>query len=235
MARLSRSGTSRLALRFFLLLAGGMITGEAVAQPSPGKAVDSLACRRQCGAHSPDRTQNPPSVQSCLMRCSAGERYMIRQHQRGTPEATGRGTAPRGASPALSTGTPAAPPLPGAAPGSRTLAAYVATPPGRGIAISPPVERMAAHRGAETECSRQNNSNPCRLLTETQEHCLAVSEAIRATGLVVTANPSTYMIHYHGTGMGPDQASAEEAALRDCQGRRAPGVICRIAATRCAG
>lgn len=96
-----------------------------------------------------------------------------------------------------------------------------------------PTERMAAHRGAETECFRRNNNNPCRLLTETQDRCLSLAHGVRANGLVITADPRTYTVHHYGSGSGPDETTAQFAALRDCAGRMAMGVTCRVAQTRC--
>lgn len=236
-----------LAVSLALLAPAGTALGQA------GKPSDSLACRRQCQATSPDRAMNPPAVQACLLRCTAGESHLSRQHQRGTAEATGRGTTaaptpplaagvpsnwpPRGApaavTPPLSAGVPSIMPQRAASGAGRSLVAYASPPPGRSLAISMPVERMAAHRGAETECFRRNNNNPCRLLFETQDRCLAVAHGVRANGLVITADPRTYTVHHYGTGSGGDETSAEFAALRDCSGRLAPGVSCRIAASRC--
>lgn len=208
------------------------------AQQSGGKAVDSIACRRQCNAASPDRAMNPPATQACLLRCSAGERHLQRQNQRGTPEATGRGSAAPAAGAGLAAGVPSIwPPRQaeaGSMPPGRALVAYAGQPPGRGLAISAPIERMAAHRGAETECFRLNNNSACRLLVETRDRCLAISMGIRSNGLVVTSDPRTYTITYFGSGAGGDQATAEAAAIRDCQGRPTPGQSCRIAAVRCA-
>ncbi len=238
MRRLTRTAIyGRLQVVLPLLLVLAFSVGEAIAQPKP---ADSLACRRQCGATFPDRTHNPQSVQICLIRCAAGESHLSRQHQRGTPEATGRGAAPAPAPRPAPPGTPAIagvpsgwPPRPGSAPAGRSLVAYVSPPPGRGFSISMPVERMAAHRGAETDCFRRNNNNPCRLLTETQERCLALAYGVRANGLVITADPRTFTVHHYGSGSGPNETTAQFAALRDCSGRMALGVSCRIAQTRC--
>ncbi len=233
-----------------LLLVG--FAGMAEAQP--GKPADSLSCRRQCDAPYPDRIQNSQAVQACLVRCAAGERHLSRQHQRGTAEATGRGsTAPQPNTP-LSAGVPSiwpprpgmgssagpaasAPVMPAAGVGriaaGRSIVAYVAPPPGRAFSLSNPVERMAAHRGAETDCFRRNNNNPCRLLAETQDRCLSVAYGIRANGLVITSDPRTFTIMHYGTGTGADTASADAQAMRDCSGRISTGVQCRIAANRC--
>jgi hypothetical protein len=235
----------RFAPRLLAVLLGALLGGEAAAQASASRPVDSTACRRECNATAPDRSQNPTHIQACLIRCGAAERYMTRQHQAGTPEATGRGstsrpqTQPQAQAQAnLAAGVPSiwpprgSTPDPVAQPG-RALVAYAGTPPSRGIAISMPVERMAAHRGAETECFRLNNNNTCRLLAETGERCLAVTEAIRANGLVITRDPRTYTVTHYGSGAGPSQAAAEAAAIRDCATRPMPGTQCRVLATRC--
>lgn len=246
MGRLRMRRLTWASLRLMALMLLTLASGAGGALGQGAKPSDSLACRRQCNALSPDRAMNPQPVQACLIRCAAGERHLSRQHQRGTPEATGRGAtarstpdaAARGA--ALAAGVPQIWP-PRGAPGSqqaspqagRSLVAYAAPPPGRGFAISMPVERMAAHRGAETECFRRNNNNPCRLLVETQDRCLALAYGVRANGLVITADPRTFTVHHYGTGSGADSSMAEAAAMRDCSGRTAPGVSCRIAASRC--
>jgi hypothetical protein len=225
------------ALRAALL---GLLASAAPAsaQGPPGKAVDSAACRRRCGAVSPDRAQNPREVQACLLRCGAGERHQARQNRRGTPEATGQGRpAGQAGGAGLAAGVPSIwPPSAGtdpAAAAGRALVAYAGAPPARGIAISPPVERMAAHRGAETECFRRNENAPCRLLAETRERCLAVSMRVRVLGVMATADPRTYAISHYGSGAGPDRAAAEAAAMRDCAARPVPGTSCRIATARC--
>lgn len=241
-----RVGLARLSA-FLLLIVVAWMPLQALAQSSQAnKPVDSMSCRRQCDARMPDRAMNPQPVQACLVRCAAGERHLSRQNQRGTPEATGRGTTGGGTVPGsgrvaagaaagagLAVGVPNAMPQRAAAASGRSIVAYAAPLPGRGLSVSMPQERMAAHRGAETECFRRNNNNPCRLLAETADRCLAVAFGIRANGLVITSDPRTFTIHHYGTGSGQDETSAEFAALRDCSGRLAAGVSCRIATSRC--
>lgn len=223
-----RSGTV-LALAMLLALPVG--TAAAQAQPTP----DSLACRRQCGATSPDRAQNPRPVQVCLIRCSGNERFLAQQRRRGTPESSaGLGLAPNNQGSNLAAGVPQVwRPAPGAAR-SRTIVAYVGAPPSRGLGLSEPLgDRVAAHRGAETSCHMSNGNNPCRLLAETQEACLAVAQGVRAVGLAITADPDTYVVHHWAQGSGPDAGAAERAAMSDCGSRRAPGVRCRIVMRKC--
>ncbi|SFK21268.1 protein of unknown function [Falsiroseomonas stagni DSM 19981] len=237
-----RVGLARLSV-FLLIIAAAWMPLQALAQSSQAnKPVDSMSCRRQCDARMPDRAMNPQPVQACLVRCAAGERHLSRQNQRGTPEATGRGSTGPGAAgvmagaaagAGLAVGVPNAMPQRTAPAASRSIVAYAAPLPGRGLSVSMPQERMAAHRGAETECFRRNNNNPCRLLAETADRCLAVAFGIRANGLVITSDPRTFTIHHYGTGSGQDETSAEFAALRDCSGRLAAGVSCRIATSRC--
>lgn len=241
-----RVGLARLSA-FLLMIVAAWMPLQALAQSSQAnKPVDSMSCRRQCDARMPDRAMNPQPVQACLVRCAAGERHLSRQNQRGTPEATGRGTTGGGTVPGsarvaagaaagagLAVGVPNAMPQRTASAASRSIVAYAAPLPGRGLSVSMPQERMAAHRGAETECFRRNNNNPCRLLAETADRCLAVAFGIRANGLVITSDPRTFTIHHYGTGSGQDETSAEFAALRDCSGRLAAGVSCRIATSRC--
>jgi hypothetical protein len=226
-----RAGFNRPAAAFAALFMVGM---PVVASAQANKPVDSMSCRRQCDARMPERAMNPQPVQACLVRCAAGERHLSRQNQRGTPEATGRGsTGGMAAGAGLAAGVPSAMPQRSAAAGGRSIVAYAAPPPARGLAVSMPQERMAAHRGAETECFRRNNNNPCRLLAETADRCLAIAYGIRANGLVITSDPRTFTIHHYGTGSGADETAAEFAALRDCSGRLAAGVSCRIATSRC--
>jgi hypothetical protein len=233
-----RREAQRLGLWLGAVLLGVLVGRDAAAQASASRPVDSTACRRECNATAPDRSQNPTHVHACLIRCGAAERYMMRQHQAGTPEATGRGATSRPpAATNLAAGVPSIwPPRTAADSASqagRALVAYAGTPPARGVAISMPVERMAAHRGAETECFRLNNNNACRLLAETRERCLAIAEAIRANGLVITRDPRTYTVTHYGSGAGQDRGTAETAAMRDCALRPLPGTQCRILGTRC--
>lgn len=100
----------------------------------------------------------------------------------------------------------------------------------RGIAISMPVERMVAHRGAEMECYRLSNGAPCRPVTETRDRCLAVATGVRANGMVITADPRTCTVSHDGSGA--DRPAAEGRAMRDCAMRPSPGMTCRIAAVR---
>jgi hypothetical protein len=179
--------------------------------------VDSQACRRSCEATSPERARNPLPVQACLIRCTAGERHQALQGQRGTPEATGRGV----------------PPATGSATTTRVLVAYAATLPARGLAVSARGERLAAHRGAQADCQLQSGNAPCRVLAETAERCLSVAQGVRATGVVITADPRSFSVSHYGTGSGADATTADAAALRDCAGRLAPGLTCRLAAGRC--
>ncbi len=245
-----RVGWVRLSAFLLTMMAAGMPIQASAQSSQANKPVDSMSCRRQCDARMPDRAMNPQPVQACLVRCAAGERHLSRQNQRGTPEATGRGTtggapgsstapgsarvaAGAAAGAGLAAGVPSAMPQRAAAATGRSIVAYAAPLPGRGLSVSMPQERMAAHRGAETECFRRNNNNPCRLLAETADRCLAVAFGIRANGLVITSDPRTFTIHHYGTGSGQDETSAEFAALRDCSGRLAAGVSCRIATSRC--
>ena len=204
-----------------LLLALFLPVAEAA-----GQVLDSPACRRSCGAALPERALNPTSVQACLIRCTAAERHLARQGQRGTPEATGRGATP------ASPGSAAAAAPTGSA-ARRVLVAYAATLPARGLAISTPGERMTAHRIAEATCRRQSGSAPCRPLVETADRCLAVAQGVRATAVVITADPRSFIVSHYGTGTGAEAAAAEAAALRDCAGRLGPGLTCRLAATSC--
>ncbi|NGM22456.1 DUF4189 domain-containing protein [Roseomonas stagni] len=233
------AGLARLSALLCLITALWLPVPASAQSGQANKPVDSMSCRRQCDARMPERAMNPQPVQACLVRCAAGERHLSRQNQRGTPEATGRGSsapstsgAMASARPGVAAGVPNAMPQRSAAAG-RSIVAYAAPLPGRGLSISMPQERMAAHRGAETECFRRNNNNPCRLLAETADRCLAIAYGIRATGLVITSDPRTFTIHHYGTGSGADETSAEFAALRDCSGRLAAGVSCRIATSRC--
>ncbi|NKC29418.1 DUF4189 domain-containing protein [Falsiroseomonas selenitidurans] len=201
-----------------LLLAFLLPAVPLAAQTS--QAAPSLACRRQCEAQTPDRATNPRALQVCLLRCSAGEAHLARQRRAGTPEATGQGSAPRGQ---------------GAAAGrrGRAVVAYAGALPHPGLAVSRYVERQAAHRAAETECFRRNGNRPCRLLVETEERCVAVARAIRPLGLVLTQDPASYSVVYYAVGTGSSATAAQQAAMRDCNGRIAPGLHCRMATSRC--
>jgi hypothetical protein len=203
-------------------LATLLMLGSAPAGAQDRAAVASLSCRRQCATQVPGGTAGERAMQVCLLRCAAGERHLLQQRRPGTPEATGRGAAP---------GVPDLPRR--TVPAGRSLVVYAGTLPQVALTISRPVERAAAHRGAEQECFRSNGNRPCRLLLETEERCIAVAQAVRAVGLVVTRDPRTYTVVHYGAGSGATLAAAREAAARDCGGRLAPDTHCRIAAARC--
>lgn len=192
----------------------------ALAQPRQ-EAAASQSCRRQCATQV--TTNAPRDMQVCLVRCAAGERHMTQQRRAGTPEATGRGTLR-----STTAGQSHAP-----MPRTRAIVAYVGSLPSTGLALSRMTDRQAAHRGAEVECYRNNNSRPCQLLAETQDRCMAVARGVRALGLVITNDPRTYSVQHYGVGAGATLQAAQHNALRDCQGRQVAGTHCRLASSRC--
>lgn len=200
------------ALRFALLaLALLALPGTAMAQASQ-------ACQRQC--ESQIRGGTPRDMQVCLIRCSAGEDYLARQRQPGTPEASGRGAAP---------GSEASP----QERGTLSLVAYVGPLPATGLGLSRRVDRNTAHRAAQWDCYRRSGQRACRLLLETQQRCIAVARSLRALALVITDDPTTYQVLSYGAGDGPDLATARRGAMRDCAARQEPGTTCRMTISRC--
>ncbi|MGG5887996.1 DUF4189 domain-containing protein [Falsiroseomonas sp. HC035] len=203
----------RRLLPVFLL--GLLLPATAAEAQAPAA---SQSCRRQCASQIQNFAQDERAAQVCRVRCGAGERHLRQQRRSGTAEATGRGVATRDTA---------------SLPGQRSLVAYAGTLPQVALAISTPSDRMTAHRNAEQACSRSNGSRPCNLLVETQDRCMAISRAVRGTGLVITRDPATYTVVHYGAGSGPTLAAARTTAIQDCRVRLAPGTYCRIAATRC--
>ena len=158
-------------------------------------------------------------MQVCLLRCAAGEAYLRRQHRPGTAEASGLGVQRRSVDSAQRQG--------------RSFAVYAGALPLTGFAISRPMERMAAHRAAETDCYHRNGQRPCRLLMETEQRCVAVVRGLRPRGLVLTEDPGTFVLLHYGVGGGQDLASARSTAMRDCLTRLTPGDSCRPLTSRC--
>ncbi|MCQ4161097.1 DUF4189 domain-containing protein [Roseomonas sp. GC11] len=207
--------------RWFLLallpltLAAGPGTA---AEPPP----DSQACRGQCGATLPRRADNPQSVQTCLMRCQALEGRRNLPSLRPPPPP--RANASRGVPPP---GTP----LPGAATTSRVGAIYLAAPPSPRYGLVAGMDRITAHRLAESQC-KGTDGTPCRLGLEFQDRCGAVAQGVTPRGIMLTDDPSTYLVVLSTTGSGPTPADADREALADCRLRHR-NAICRVVATRC--
>jgi len=201
----------RLALLALPLLA---MPGTVLAQ---GGQPPSQACRRQCEAQIQGSASR--DMQVCLIRCSAAEDFLARQRRAGTPEASGRGAAPGGRDTA--------------ARGALSLVAYAGPLPATGLAISRRVDRPTAHRTAQRDCYRRSGQRACRLLMETEQRCIAVARSVRGLGLVITNDPNTYQVLSYGVGDGPDSATAQGVAMRDCAVRQQPGTVCRMAMSRC--
>ncbi|MGX9962239.1 DUF4189 domain-containing protein [Roseomonas sp. F4] len=193
-------------------LAGSLTAAQAQT------AAPSRACQQQCASQVP-ATAGQRNMQVCLVRCAAGEAYLARQRRPGSVEASGQGVRP---------GT-----APVATRRARSLVVYAGALPLTGLSVSRPMERTAAHRAAETDCYRRNGQRPCRLLTETEQRCVAVARGLRARGLVVTDDPGTFILLHYGVGGGQDVASARDMAMQDCLARLAPGDSCRPLTSRC--
>lgn len=232
------------------LLAFGM-SGAAVAQTVAVAPV----CVRHCNAASGTVRSNPPDVQACLIRCNAGQAFERNAGRaapppRGAPVPYGvaRPVPPREASHAALQG-PAGQRL-AAAPrenyqpqvrgvnaaagpaGGRAGAIYLAAPPSAGYGLTfGMADRLGAHGQAERNC-RSRGGGACRLALEFTDRCGAVAQARRSTGLVRTADPSTYTITFAAGGAGPSKEAAEAQAVADCRSRDR-SATCEVVASGC--
>jgi hypothetical protein len=220
-------GRGGRAVVVLLLLASGMLPRPVLAQAD---ARISQACRQSCTIQNPGQDPTSRPWQACVLRCAAGERHLQQQHRTGTAEATGRGRTAASSTMGSTEGVGMAT----TGTGARTIAAYAATAPGRGVALSEPMaDRLAAHRAAEQACFGRNGTAPCRSLGETRDRCAAIVMGVRAVGVMITSDPNTYSVQYYAFGSGPDPRTAEGTAMSECAMRSRPDLSCRVALARC--
>ena len=194
---------------------------SAMAQTPP-----PATCFSQCQAPSATLAANPPPVQACLIRCRAGAEFAAASQRdphsayagQGMP--VGRQPPPQVASPALPVG------------GEQWGAIYAAAPPGHALGISHGMtDRSMVHTRAQTAC-RASGQAGCRMLTEFNSGCGAAAQALRARGMMITADASTYRVAFVTAANGTSRADAQARALEGCRARE-PTARCRIVAAAC--
>ena len=125
------------------------------------------------------------------------------------------------------------PPLgpPGAAPARYGAIYLAAAPSARFGLLAGQADRIAAHRLAEAQCMGREGV-PCRLVLEFQERCGSVVHGITGRSMVLTEDPSTYLVMLATGASGRTAAEAEREALADCRLRHR-NAQCRVAQTLC--
>jgi len=207
-------GPFRSLATWGLILPGLLAPARAQAQSTAAPP----ACLRGCEAATAAIRANPPPVQACLIRCTAGLHF---QRDAGRIAATGRGLP--AVEPSLAT-------VQGQA-GGRNGAIYLAPAPSGSFGLTyGQLDRLAAHGQAERRCQGQGGA--CRLALEFTDRCGAVAQARRSTGLVRTADPSTYTITFAAGGAGPSKEAAEAQAAADCRSRDR-SATCEVVASGC--
>lgn len=208
--------------RALLASALAMLALPAMAQPARmSRPIAAMAqgCMADCLSATNLRFGAAADAQRiCNARCAAAARF-------DTAAATPRGR--RGAPVQM---VAAAMPMPSGAPHS-VIYAGLSPSPGFGL-VAGERDRLAAFRIADEQC--RVTGNGCRMLMEAPAACGAVVQAVRRSphALVMTADPSTYIVTVTSGGFGPTQAVAEAEAMAECRGRD-QGAQCRVMAARC--
>ncbi len=198
------------------------------ASPALAETRPPAACFSQCQARSAMVAANPPPVQACLIRCRAGAEYAAASRRGPRSAQPGQGI-PVGRQPLLPVSLPAAP-----VGTARWGAIYAAAPPGHALGISHGMtDRTMVHTRAEIAC-RAFGQAGCRVLTEFSTGCGAAAQARRATGMMITADASTFRVAYVTAATGATRAEAEARAVAQCRARE-PAASCRVVAAACVG
>ncbi|MDQ1080844.1 DUF4189 domain-containing protein [Pseudoroseomonas cervicalis] len=144
-----------------------------------------------------------------------------------------RMTLPAWSAPAqAATAPPAAAPSPPGAPGARFGAIYLAAAPSaRYGLVAGQADRIAAHRRAEGQCMGSDGT-PCRLVLEFQERCGSIAHGVIGRSMVVTDDPSTYLVMLATAASGRNPEESEREALADCRLRHR-NAQCRVVQTQC--
>ncbi|WBV43304.1 DUF4189 domain-containing protein [Pseudoroseomonas cervicalis] len=141
-------------------------------------------------------------------------------------------SAPAQAATAPPAAAPAPPASPPGAPGTRFGAIYLAAAPSaRYGLVAGQADRIAAHRQAETLCMGRDGT-PCRLVLEFQERCGSVAQGVIGRSMVVTEDPSTYLVMLAAAASGRNPEESEREALADCRLRHR-NAQCRVVQTQC--
>ncbi|MBY0335304.1 MAG: DUF4189 domain-containing protein [Acetobacteraceae bacterium] len=215
-------------MRRFLLAAALTLTalpGAALAQVNAAErarravTVDTAsACQATCMQDMTRPGSNPAAAQACTIRCGAVAGF-ARQEARSQAVVTGRGSQPailRASAPLETHGIIFAARTPSAAFGM----------------VVGETDRMAAHRVAEDRCAAAGPG--CRPIHSFTAACGAVAHGVKRSpwALVMTSDPSTFVVTTIGGGSGATPQAAEQEALADCRSRD-PRAQCRIVASQC--
>ncbi|EFH12112.1 DUF4189 domain-containing protein, partial [Teichococcus cervicalis] len=106
-----------------------------------------------------------------------------------------------------------------------------AAPSARFGLVAGQADRIAAHRRAESQCMGTDGT-PCRLALEFQERCGSVAHGVSGRSMVVTDDPSTYLVMLATAASGRSAEEAEREAVADCRLRHR-NAQCRVVRTQC--
>lgn len=216
---------------FKMLLPLGMLLAAAPALANPaasGRAATTMAnaCMGDCLSVMMSRSgAQPDAARICQVRCQAAGQFY---------QAQARGQQ-RPAMPTPPQTRREGPILQAAMPAASHGVIFVSRAPSAGFGlITGERDRLAAHRVAEQNC--RTNGAGCRMLLEFTSACGAVAHGIRRSqyAIVMTSNPTTWVVSSASGGHGPTREAAEAEAMADCRSRD-PGATCRVVAATCNG
>ncbi|NKC33961.1 hypothetical protein [Falsiroseomonas selenitidurans] len=192
-------------------------------------------CRAQCLSLARERlaAARPQAAQACTIRCAASADFAARQRA-GEAAARGQGVALRNRAGAVIQPRMAALARPASAPRPVAVSVVYAAPAPSGAhgLVTAVADRSLAHSQAQQRCGGQ----ACRLLGEAAAACGAAVQGVRRSpwALVITSDPSSYVVASVSAGFGASRAEAERAAMAECRAR-GQGLHCRVIAASCAG
>lgn len=219
-----------------MLLSLGLILAATPALASPGaspRAASTLAnaCLGDCMSVMMSRAgAQPDAARICQVRCqAAGQFYNAQargQQRPGTPASPPPPPQMRRQGPIHQVAMPVA---------ANHGVIFVSRAPAAGFGlVTGERDRLAAHRVAEQNC--RTNGAGCRMLLEFTSACGAVAHGVRRSqyAIVMTSNPTTWVVSSASGGHGATREAAEAEAMADCRSRD-PGATCRIVAATCNG
>ncbi|WP_424811535.1 DUF4189 domain-containing protein [Roseococcus sp. YIM B11640] len=205
-----------------LILAATLILAAAPAlasQPVRARAPQDInACRATCQGQAAQPGASRTGVQACFIRCGVPAFSPIQPVSAAAQQ--GRGVqAPR----QLALQVP---------PQGYGVIFAARTPSASYGMVVGEVDRLAAHRIAESQCSRGGPG--CRIIAEFSRSCAAVAHGVRRSqgAIVMTSDPNTFVVTSISGGSAETRALAEGDALAECRSKD-PQATCRIAAVQC--
>lgn len=168
------------------------------------------------------RSGRAAPVQACRVRCDAAQAF-AQTEGRGSVVRSGRGTRPSIRAAAL-TGP--------VAPGGYSVIFAAATPSAAFGFVVGDMDRLAAFRVAEQQCTRSGPG--CRVVAEFSAACGAVAQGVIRSehALLMTSDPNTYVVTSTSAGSASNPADAQAEAMAECASRD-PRATCRVVAMRC--